>query len=359
MEYTAATPTLQGLPQELLELIFLHSMNIALPRASPSLGRKLSSEWITLEYTMRTFFHTVSHRTPLRDKPAKVNGDKTAQSELLSCKFFDWPFFLSYVEKAHSAIMKLRGKAWEKTGVTVPGVECFSDTILWPPKFRKIEYLGFAEGFKIPGKLLHGPWTYEKASLLYVLVALSGEIDWSESMAGETAKEGLMEAIREGNEMAVAALSVLLGSVNALTTKMLQYAVVEPECGCEFKILRHLLFNVQILYKDAAKEVLDLHEPVLWQWADGEGEQNGKGEKLKDMLRRAEKFDLEFYEEDEDWEGVVPFPYTGDKYNARAAFDVTSRELLVRLYRTHGRSIIRPVRGRRVVHPVEVEQQET
>jgi large subunit ribosomal protein L14e len=72
-------------------------------------------------------------------------------------------------------------------------------------------YLSFAQGFHVPEKLLHGPWTQEKAKLLYVLVSLNGEIDWEGSMAGEAAKTGMQEAIKEGNEYAVAALAVLLG----------------------------------------------------------------------------------------------------------------------------------------------------
>jgi large subunit ribosomal protein L14e len=346
MAYKAATPTLQGLPQELLEIVFLHSMNISLPRASPDLGRKLSSKWVCMEYTMRTFFHTVEHKTPIRQEVGEITSDKDVQSELLNCNFYTWPFFLSYVEKAHAAIVQLRGKAWEKTGVAVPGIRHFDG--LWPFKFRKIDYLGFAEGFRVPEKLLHGPWSEEKSSLLYVLVSLSGEIDWTESMAGETAKEGMAQAVEEGNERAVAALSVLLGVANAITTEMLRHAVVD--CGCDFKILRHLLFNAQILYKDSSPGVLDLHDPVLWQWADGDGEESGKGETLKDMLRTAEMFDLEFYHEDEsDWASIVPFPYSGDKFDARTDLDGTTRELLGRLYRSHGRSIVRRRPRREVV----------
>src|SRR5690242_3087708 len=152
--HTAAMPTLLGLPQELLEIIFLYSMNISLPRAAPLLGRKLSSRAVTLEYTMRAFFHTVDHRTNYRDR--KKNGDRVLQSQLLSCRFFTWDFFLKYVDKSHDAMITLRGKAWERTGVEVPGVRQFDG--LWPFKFTTIPYLAFAEGFHVPEKLLHGPW---------------------------------------------------------------------------------------------------------------------------------------------------------------------------------------------------------
>jgi large subunit ribosomal protein L14e len=334
-------PTLQGLPQELLEMVFLYSMNTSLPRASHELGRRLSSKAIIMEFCMRTFFYTVDHKADLRDQ--KVTSDPVVQSDLLSCQFFTWPFFLAYVERARDALVKLRGRLWANASVTVPDAFYFDG--LWPLKFTKIKYLGLAEGFKIPEKLLHGPWTSDKTSLLYVLVSMNGEIDWEGSMAGETAKDGLMSAIEEGNERAVAALSVLLGVVRAISTDMLRHAVVD--CGCNFNILRHLLFNAQILYHGSSKGLLELHDPSLWQWADEDGLEDGKGEMLKDMLKRAEKFDLEFYREGEsDWMSIAPFPYSGEKFDARAALDDITRELLTRLYRNYGRRMTITRRGR-------------
>ena len=330
----AAMPTLLGLPQELLEIIFLHSMNLSLPRASPLLGRRLSSQAVTLEYTMRTFFHTVDHTTNYRDR--KKTSDPSLQSELLACRFFTWQFFLKYVDQAHDAMITLRGKAWEKTGVEVPGVRQFDG--LWPFRFTTIPYLAFAEGFYIPEKLLHGPWDEGKVNLMYVLVSLNGEIDWKGSMAGETAKQGICEAIAEENERAVAALSTLLGVPRQIDTGLLRYAVLE--CGCNINILRQLLFNAQIMGpQQVSKEVLDFLDTRLWAWADANGE---KGDVLKHMLRKANAFDLEFYfETDSDWTKIVPFPYSGSKFDARTSFDVVVRELLMNLYWSYGRRITR------------------
>ncbi|XPS95279.1 hypothetical protein M3J09_004570 [Ascochyta lentis] len=326
-------PTLLGLPVELLELIFLHSMNISLPRASPLLGRKLSSRAVTLEYTMRSFFHTVDHRTNYRDR--RKSSDTIIQSELLACRFFTWDFFLKYVDRAHDAVITLRGKAWEKTGVEVPGVRLFNG--LWPFRFTTIPYLAFAEGFHVPEKLLHGPWDEGKVNLLYVLVSLHGEIDWEGSVAGETAKQGIREAVAEENERAVAALSTLLGVPKAIDTGLLRYAVLD--CGCDVNIMRHLLFNAQILAQGVSKEVLDFLDTRLWAWADANGE---RGNMLKLMLRKADAFDLEFYfEDDSAWTKIVPFPYGGSKFDTRTTFDVVVRELLMNLYWSYGRKITR------------------
>ncbi|KAF1836035.1 hypothetical protein BDW02DRAFT_522078 [Decorospora gaudefroyi] len=328
-EVMATTPTLQGLPQELLEIIFLHSMNISLPRCSPILGRKLSSRAITLAFTMKSFFHTVDHRTNYRDR--LVTSDAALQSAILSCRFFTYDFFLRYVEKAQDAMIM---ETWEATGVAIPKASSLDATC--PSKVSKIIYLSFADGFHVPEKLLHGPWTQDKARLLYVLVGLNGELDWEGSMAGEAAKTGIEEAIREGNEYAVAALAVLLGVPKAITTDMLRYAVIH--CGCDFSIVRHLLFNAQILAGEASN-VLDFYDPPLWTWAEVHGH---KGETLKDMLKKAEAFDLEFYFEDNaDWTKIVPFPYAGSKFDARTSFDDLVRELLINLYRNYGRKITR------------------
>jgi hypothetical protein len=327
-------PTLQGLPQEILEIIFLYSMNISLPRASHDLGSKLSSKSICLEFCMSTLFRTVDHKAPIRTR--SVTSDPVIQSELLTCRFFTYQFFLLYVQKAHDALVTLRGKAWANTGVNVPDASYFDG--LLPFRFVKITYLGFAEGFQIPEKLLHGSWNEGKSSLLYVLVSLGGEIDWAGSMAGETAKEGIRDAVRQGTERAVAALAVLLGISGAITTGLLRYAVVD--CGCNENIIRHLLFNAQILYDDTPRSSIDFHDSVLWQWADSEDAASGKGKMLKDMLKSAEQFSLQFYKEGEtDWKSIVPFPYSGEKFDARAAFGNRVREMLARLYRNYGRRI--------------------
>ncbi|CCE33290.1 uncharacterized protein CPUR_07214 [Claviceps purpurea 20.1] len=51
-------PSLQDLPVELLESIFLYSMNLALPRSSPLLGAKLSAK-ITVSRVFMAAFHDI------------------------------------------------------------------------------------------------------------------------------------------------------------------------------------------------------------------------------------------------------------------------------------------------------------
>jgi hypothetical protein len=346
----SAMPTLQGLPQELLEMIFLYSMNISLPRASPTLGRKLSSNAVIMEFVVRSFYHTVDHKSNYRDR--QVTSDPAIQSQILTCRFFTWDFFRTYVAKAHSSYIQQRGDIWKDASAQPLGVEAFDG--LWPFRFMKVTYLGFAEGFYIPEKVLHGPWVTDKASLLYVLVSLGGEIDWESSMSGEIAKAGLLQAISENKERAVAALAVLLGVAQMISTSIIHQAVVEG--GCNLNIVRQLLFNAQILHQKLPKDTLDFYgqshqampcrkhmlialaDPALWRWADAH---EGKGVVLKDLLRKADKFSLEFYLEGE--EGalakIVPFPYGGAKFDPRNPLNNVGREMLARLYRSYGRKM--------------------
>ena len=93
-------------------------------------------------------------------------------------------------------------------------------------------------------------------------------------------------------------------------------------------------------------------DPALWRWADTH---EGKGVLLKDVLRKADKFSLEFYLEGEDGirAKIVPFPYGGAKFDPRTVFEDIVRELLVRLYRSYGRKITASGRRRQQGHEEE------
>lgn len=51
-------PTLQSLPAEVLEIIFLYSASLSLPRSSPIIGAKLSGRATLLRHFMWTFHDT-------------------------------------------------------------------------------------------------------------------------------------------------------------------------------------------------------------------------------------------------------------------------------------------------------------
>ena len=341
----ASMARLGDLPLELLEKIFLLSMEPALTQSAPAVGRALSSRATCLRFCMRAFFDAAAAAA--------------LQSAVLASRFFTWPFFLAYVARAHATHFCARGRGWASTGLRVPDAGCFHG--LLPHRFTQVAYLGLAEGFRVPAKLVRRRFTPDKTALLYVLVAFGGELD---AEAGEVAQSGLLDAVDEDNESAVAALSVLLGTSAKIPGRVLAFAVSR---GCNLNIVRHILFNAQItdtplsrspLYTDFCASVhtwlsqaegpqlddpsgLDSGSP-----ADG-GERLWKRQQLQQALARASIFSLDFYMNGEDeWDRLMPFPYSGSKFNARHRLDPVLRELLLKLYRNHGRRIIGGLRHR-------------
>lgn len=67
-------------------------------------------------------------------------------------------------------------------------------------------------GCKIPGKLLHGPWTTEKCDFLEMVIRGNATVDWVGTTSGEMAERGLMQALREGNARATRLLVTRAGS---------------------------------------------------------------------------------------------------------------------------------------------------
>ncbi|CCE31934.1 uncharacterized protein CPUR_05791 [Claviceps purpurea 20.1] len=94
-------PSLQNLPLELLENIFLYSWNFALPRSSPLLGAKLSGKATLLRLFMAAFHDTWDRRfgisvkqTSSSDFPKLPDNDVSCQSDLLSMPWVDIDFIL-------------------------------------------------------------------------------------------------------------------------------------------------------------------------------------------------------------------------------------------------------------------------
>ncbi|KAG6218121.1 hypothetical protein E4U26_007690 [Claviceps purpurea] len=95
--------SLQNLPLELLEIIFLYSANLALPRSCPSLGAKLSSKTTRLQFFMIGFHDTWDQYFGIpmpqanfdwSDIENRPKGDVSLQSDLLSMPWVNIDFIL-------------------------------------------------------------------------------------------------------------------------------------------------------------------------------------------------------------------------------------------------------------------------
>ncbi|KAG6218453.1 hypothetical protein E4U26_007602 [Claviceps purpurea] len=95
-------PSLQNLPLELLESIFLYSANLDLPRSCPSLGARLSSKATRLRFFMMGFHDTWDQYFGIPmfevefdwDINNRFKDDVSLQSDLLSMPWVDIDFIL-------------------------------------------------------------------------------------------------------------------------------------------------------------------------------------------------------------------------------------------------------------------------
>ncbi|KAL8670186.1 MAG: hypothetical protein Q9168_005264 [Polycauliona sp. 1 TL-2023] len=116
---------LEDLPQELIEMIFFESLNLSLPRASPRLGRLLSTPKTKNDLVMLAFpstmiynsyhcaryddddsYYEMAHFDELSHKLWAGDSDSTSSaigrlhSNILSCRWMTWDFLKQYFETA-------------------------------------------------------------------------------------------------------------------------------------------------------------------------------------------------------------------------------------------------------------------
>lgn len=308
----AASP-LERLPTEILEMIFLYSLNLSLPRASPALGKRLASNHMKTNLFLLIF---PSEGPELRhiDYLLGVLGTEDSvgnlQSDVLALKWatpafvrdITEPFMVStiaYVFRKHGLGWFDRGKQVELKGTTEEaradnfyrdvldvttevntdvvsrfykraitrgkiekGIHSHTDFMEWQWRTtiasRDVHmHIGFHEaqllllgldcgeststdsfqafhsrlvscaaGFRIPAKLLHGPWSDDKCTELLRISRGGGRIDQRGStMDEEVADTGLREAIIEHNQTAI---FVLVGFITMYRTAIL--AIGHPYC---------------------------------------------------------------------------------------------------------------------------------
>lgn len=254
-----AHPTLERLPNEILERIFLFSRNVALPQASLTLGKALSSTYVK-HRLLRALFTDECMGNNLHLVNELSVG--RLQSKLLRCRWVDLPS----IQRALAASMTsmlclLLGKPTEifsgrdpltlgipnalaETGCPLQDYstaelsnfvdDVFSNPtngeaqrcLTWPfhdkignrsvvidaeraairMSHNPVAYvLGPRRGCEIPTRLLHGPWTTSKMDFLEFLKYIRVTIDPEHSNNHEVAMESLKDAIVQG-DLSVASL---------------------------------------------------------------------------------------------------------------------------------------------------------
>lgn len=286
-EISSAASPLERLPTEILEMIFLYSLNLSLPRASPVLGKRLASNHMKTILFLLVFPSEGPQLRHLEYLLGILGTEKSIgnlQSDILALKWatpefvreLTEPFMVRtivYVFREHGlGWVDDSRKIWFDDGVLDVTKEANIDVVSrfykrtitggkikegirnhtdfmewvweWPTETARgpVEmYIGFREGqitvfdrsygivpdtefvdfqsrlifcaasFRIPAKLLHGPWSDDKCTELLRISRGGGRIDQTgNTMDEEVADTGLREAIIEENQKAIVAL---IGSI--------------------------------------------------------------------------------------------------------------------------------------------------
>lgn len=258
---------LESLPVELLQSIFLYSLNLQLALTSPYIAAALSNEYVYTELIL-VAFAGVCTRAPEGAGDARLIyeplhpqlSSAAVQTTIMSRRWFT----LKLVRKCEAIfaqqivqternndsrqIVKTEANGGhlpsddpqlplvddtihyaDGTSKTISTVHDFSGqqvqvytedpssefesqrslTNWWTyvlPNCKANSWRDENAHVRIPEKLLHGPWSEEKMDLLDLLCWAGATVDWVNTSAGEVAERGLEQAILERNTRAISLL---------------------------------------------------------------------------------------------------------------------------------------------------------
>ena len=254
---------LERLPNELLQEIFLQSLNLNLPRASPTLGANLASSHIKMLLVSKAFSSDcgkcLEHSAELLWILQTRQEIAELQSAILRLKWMTLDFLRQHIrtllvktmlrrvlelgldwsnssKSTEATITESLENAHKNDSLSVSGAlfgdhmfswsvcsntkvvlevglsvgNIFLQTITYKQDCKPVKILQYRwklllclDECRIPDKLLHGPWTDAKCDFLEVVIRSGASVDWVNSTSGEVADLGLKEAILEGNQRAV------------------------------------------------------------------------------------------------------------------------------------------------------------
>ncbi|KAI9697393.1 MAG: hypothetical protein M1836_004671 [Candelina mexicana] len=215
---------LEALPAELLQTIFILSLNVNLPLASPRLALTLSSDHVRMHLCLAAFTG-VNHAIPFKHLIGlpDITPHPSIQSAILRQPWLTLNLLERCKEKRFEVIKKVReerdaqyaGTRLEKTRAERRTESLISDSAHWPT---------FQKNVQMPERLLRGPWSSDKVDLLRDLIERGLRIDWVYSSAGEVARASLLEATISGNVDIISLLTEQLGTLP--TTETVRQAVL-------------------------------------------------------------------------------------------------------------------------------------
>lgn len=270
---------LELLPTELLENIFFCCLNISLPQASPTIGRKLASAHVKTHLLLKVCSAESYNTYPCKSAAffPTIKDQANAQSAILRLRWMTLPFLRQvipgYITKTIVRELGARKLRWLGSGPLV-NASCehlirqyvndnsfrfdmerahglaYWETSWWLENPTRLFVLAFGvrdglvvievrhlsgyvdnraqfgritidswnilsgtHGFRIPHKLLQGPWNEYKCEFLEIVLRGNATVDWIGSTSGEVAEQGLVQAIRDHNVRAIKSLVAKSGTI--------------------------------------------------------------------------------------------------------------------------------------------------
>jgi hypothetical protein len=260
---------------ELLQDIFLRSLNLSLPDASPHIAAKLAHPLIynAVCTTYLTLPVDDEVRTDIRSK-AEL---RHVQLKIFGYRWMTGTYFQSFMSRQAGCVSSYDSHSIVTFPVNYahwPSVTRFSDhhraafvTIRCP----------------IPVKLLHGPWTDSKVSFLrFLLWATAMTVDWGDKDTRKLVLEGKTEAFLTNNLAAVALFNHNRRLTRPPRLETVRFAVIEA--GCD----RSVVYNTMEAAIDWGSRLDSSEDTTLDMWCEQAiAAGNPKGNWLKLKLKEA------------------------------------------------------------------------
>ncbi|KAF2398234.1 hypothetical protein EJ06DRAFT_532593 [Trichodelitschia bisporula] len=215
--------TIEKLPTELLQEIFLHAPEVNLPRASPILALKLQHPLIYLQVCADVFEYP-----PPQRRFAKVEAEVVQrQAAVFAMRWMTLPLLQIYV---------IHRSARTPCSTPISSIYDPPNRVTKTPPWL---HCG------IPTRLLHGPWTADKVAFLdFLLHNLHMRLDRTDRTVAAIASQGKRDAVLERNFEVVHLLAHVRRLGRPPTRDLVRFAVIEGECD------RSIVFALMVAAKD-------------------------------------------------------------------------------------------------------------
>lgn len=270
-------------------MIFEACNNISLPLSSFVFARKLSHRNIYIRFAADVLS---------TDAPEDEAISAAAVSRMLQCRWMNWDLFKDAVHEVHTRHSPPRRNTTpsssdsdssdsdsEEDNLDIP-----APNFQHPDQQPRLPYLQLNHLVQIPQSLLRGPWTNPTIDFLRYLIYSGARIDWSSSSRGETAIQGLLDALSNHKPTVVALLCC--PAVNAIPdTLLLRQAVMDYNCNTTsvfYLLAAAVRAHITSRTQGSSPPDVNFRDAPLWSWAgrlDDKGDWRGKW--LKEALRFA------------------------------------------------------------------------